>query len=77
MAILPTIDYDASETIPDDLPPSNRQATALTVSPTKTWRFNNRTGRIEDEITDEDALEQFVVKALRTARNRFMIYDHQ
>lgn len=77
MAILPTIEYDASETIPDDLPPSNGQATALTVSPTKTWRFNNRTGRIEDEITDEDALEQFVVKALRTARNRFMIYDHQ
>ena len=45
--------------------------------PSKTYRLNAETGHIEGFIDDDDALQQFIEKALRTARLRFLIYDDQ
>lgn len=81
MTLLPTAPYDEEETyVPEEQINNDINDGVLTVdsvSPTKTWRFNVNTGRIDVIIDDELALEQFVVKALRTARNRFRIYDSQ
>lgn len=41
--------------------------------PTKTYELLN--GRIGGYVDGEDAIKQYVAKAIRTARNRFLIYD--
>lgn len=45
------------------------------VEPSKTWRINLETGRIERFIDGKEAIRQYIRKALMTGRNRFLIYD--
>lgn len=47
------------------------------IQPTKTFRLDRNNGRIVGQIDEVEALEQFIMKALRTARNRYLIYDDQ
>lgn len=47
------------------------------VEPSKTYRLSYETSEIGGLIDGEDALRQFIVKAIRTARFRFLIYDDQ
>lgn len=46
-----------------------------TLQPSKTWRINLETGRIERFIDDTEAIRQYIRKALMTSRNRYLIYD--
>jgi phage baseplate assembly protein W len=47
-------------------------------SPTKTYEFDFDTGEFSTRLIDEDkALRQFIQKAIRTARYRFLIYNGQ
>ena len=59
----------------DDLLGIDNETENKTVLPTKTWKMCLRTQRIVESINDEEALEQFVFKALRTARYRYRIFD--
>lgn len=85
MSILPSNVYNPLDTYvsedvdPENTPQSNdRQRTNMYgVLPTKTWRLDREKGRIVEEIDGELALQQFVMKALRTARNRYLIYNEQ
>lgn len=43
--------------------------------PSKTWRIDLETGRIGGFINGEEAVRQYIRKALMTARNRYLIYD--
>lgn len=46
-------------------------------APSKTYQLNENTNEISGLIDGETALRQFIVKAIRTARFRFLIYDDQ
>ncbi|MEH7521680.1 DUF2634 domain-containing protein [Bacillus sp. JJ1503] len=48
-----------------------------TIEPSKTYRLGYESNEISGLIDGEEALRQFVVKAIRTARFRFLIYDNQ
>ena len=76
MSVLPTQQYNAEDTY---VTQDNGVTTSdlLEIAPTRTWRFDEDTGRIVDVIDDEEALHQFIVKALRTVRYRYPIYDGQ
>lgn len=45
-----------------------------TPEPSKTYRLNMETNEIGGLIDGEEALRQFIEKAIRTARGRFLIY---
>ena len=45
------------------------------IQPSKTWRMDLESGRIGGFIDEEDAIRQYIRKALMTARNRYLIYD--
>lgn len=45
------------------------------IAPSKTWRIDFNTGRIGGQIDGDDAIRQFIRKALTTARSRYLIYD--
>lgn len=49
--------------------------TAQARQPSKTWRIDLANGRIGGFIDGEDAIRQYIRKALTTARNRYLIYD--
>ena len=48
-----------------------------TIGPSKTYRLSYESNEIGGIIDGEEALRQFIVKAIRTARFRFLIYDDQ
>lgn len=50
-------------------------STTQPVQPSKTWRMDLESGRIDGFIDDKDAVRQYIKKALMTARNRYLIYD--
>ena len=45
------------------------------IETSRTWRINLETGRIRTVIDDEEAIRQYIRKALMTSRNRYLIYD--
>lgn len=47
------------------------------IGPSKTYRLNFKTGEIEGIIDDDEAVLQFIQKAIMTARSRFFIYDDE
>lgn len=47
------------------------------IEPSKTYRLGYDTNEISGLIDGEEALRQFIIKAIRTARFRFLIYDNQ
>lgn len=66
MAIIPgTLEATELETI----------NTVPTIEPSKTYALLN--GRIGGTIDGEEAVKQFIAKAIRTARNRFLIYTDE
>ncbi|MGE6488521.1 DUF2634 domain-containing protein [Paenisporosarcina sp. NPDC076898] len=46
-----------------------------TIEPSKTYALLN--GRIGGNIDGEEAIKQFISKAIRTVRNRFLIYNDE
>jgi len=61
------------------LQPTENQSevTAPTPEPSRTYRLDFENGVIGDFIDDDEALRQAIVKAIRTARFRYLIYDDQ
>jgi hypothetical protein len=51
------------------------ETTVVTTEPTKTYKLDFENGVIGDFIDDDEALRQFIYKAIRTARFRYLIYD--
>lgn len=49
--------------------------TIATVEPSKTYALLD--GRIVGTVDGDDAIKQYVAKAIRTARNRFLIYNDE
>lgn len=45
------------------------------IEASRTWRMDLENGRLRTFINDEDAIRQYIRKALMTARNRYLIYD--
>ena len=45
------------------------------MQPSKTWRIDLNSGRIRGHIDGEEAVRQYIRKALMTAHNRYLIYD--
>lgn len=45
------------------------------IEPTKTWAIDFTNGTISGFIDDEDALYQYVIKALMTERDKYAIYS--
>ena len=50
-------------------------STVQPVQPSKTWRMDLESGRIDGFIDDKEAIRQYIRKALMTSRNRYLIYD--
>jgi hypothetical protein len=48
-----------------------------TIAPSKTYRLSYESNQIKGWIDGEDALRQFILKAIKTTRFRFFIYDSQ
>jgi hypothetical protein len=46
-----------------------------TPEPSLTYRLDFENGAIDGLIDEDDALRQFIIKAIRTARFRYLIYD--
>jgi hypothetical protein len=61
----------------DDLTTQTTDDTTVTVGPSKTYLLDVDNGRIGDFIDNEDALRQFIAKAVNTPRLRFLLYDDQ
>jgi Protein of unknown function (DUF2634). len=58
-------------------PIEEQTETMITPEPSKTYKLDFENGVIGDFIDDDEALRQFIVKAIRTARFRYLIYDDQ
>ena len=58
----------------DDLLAQEQEAED-TLEPSKTYRLDIENGRIGGLIDGEEALRQFITKAIMTARNRYIAYD--
>lgn len=43
--------------------------------PSRTWRLDFESGRIGGFIDGDEAIRQYIRKAIQTARNRYLIYD--
>lgn len=61
----------------DDTTVEITEEEVITPQPSKTYRLNAETGHIEGFIDGDDALQQFIAKAIRTPRLRYLIYDDQ
>ncbi|MDQ0154904.1 DUF2634 domain-containing protein [Robertmurraya andreesenii] len=61
------------------LHPIDERSEEVTVrpAPSKTYQLNANTNEIGSLIDGEQAIRQFIVKAVKTARFRFLIYDDQ
>mgnify|MGYP001425792012 CR=1 FL=1 len=61
------------------LQPTENQSevTTTTSEPSRTYKLDFENGVIGDFIDDDEALRQAIVKAIRTARFRYLIYDDQ
>jgi phage baseplate assembly protein W len=53
------------------------EVVATTPEPSLTYRLDFTNGAIGGLIDDDDALRQFIIKAIKTARFRYLIYDDQ
>jgi Protein of unknown function (DUF2634). len=53
------------------------EATPPTPEPSLTYRLDYENGTIGGFIDGDEALRQFVIKAIQTARFRYLIYDDQ
>ena len=51
------------------------ESAVVTSEPSKTWAIDFESGRIRGFIDETEAVRQYVIKALMTARNRYLIYD--
>lgn len=45
------------------------------IESSRTWRMDLENGRLRSFIDDEDAIRQYIRKALMSSRNRYLIYD--
>lgn len=45
------------------------------IESSRTWNMDLENGRLRTFIDDEDAIRQYIRKALMTSRNRYLIYD--
>lgn len=54
---------------------SQTETVGAEIQPSKTWRIDLNSGRIRGHIDGEEAVRQYIRKALMTARNRYLIYD--
>lgn len=45
------------------------------IESSRTWHMDLENGRLRTFIDDEDAIRQYIRKALMTSRNRYLIYD--
>lgn len=54
---------------------SKTETVGAEIQPSKTWRIDLNSGRIRGHIDGEEAVRQYIRKALMTARNRYLIYD--
>lgn len=45
------------------------------IESSRTWRMDLENGRLRTFIDNEDAIRQYIRKALMTSRNRYLIYD--
>lgn len=45
------------------------------VESSRTWRMDLENGRLRTFIDNEEAIRQYIRKALMTSRNRYLIYD--
>ena len=45
------------------------------IESSRTWRMDLENGRLRTFIDDEEAIRQYIRKALMTSRNRYLIYD--
>jgi phage baseplate assembly protein W len=60
----------------DTIDPITDETTEITADmPTKTYAMDFTAGDIGGEVTGLDAIKQYIVKAIKTARFRFSIYD--
>jgi hypothetical protein len=53
------------------------EVVATTPEPSLTYRLDYENGTIGGFIDGDEALRQFVIKAIKTARFRYLIYDDQ
>lgn len=61
------------EEIEDDIPEEDLPE----LLPSKTYKLDFLNGKIGPIIDDEEAIKQFIEKAIRTERNRFFIYSDE
>jgi len=45
------------------------------IESSRTWRMDLENGRLRTFIDNEEAIRQYIRKALMTSRNRYLIYD--
>lgn len=45
------------------------------IETSRTWRMDLENGRLRTFIDNEEAIRQYIRKALMTSRNRYLIYD--
>lgn len=69
MALTP-IDFE----IEDDVTTAEESETTA-VSPSKTWQLDFVNGRLGGVVDGKEAIQQFIYKALMTARERYLIYS--
>lgn len=72
MALTPSNDTAALDEYLDAV---NLADEAASKAPTKTWKLDFERGRIGGFIDGDDALRQYIAKALITPRDRFAIYS--
>jgi len=75
MALIPENDTSALDTFVATV--ETVDDTAANADPSKTYALDFAAGTIGGYIDDDDALRQYVYKALMTARSRFLIYDDE
>lgn len=69
MALTPiNIEVDIDEIVENETQP-------VEIAPSKTWSIDLENGRIGGFVNGEEAIRQYIRKALMTARNRYLIYD--
>ena len=71
MALTPinfTVDVEVDEVVTDDIAQSE---------PSRTWKLDLENGTIGRPIDGKEAIRQFILKAIGTARNRYLIYNDE
>lgn len=54
---------------------TTQEEVATEIQPSKTFALDSENGRIGEYIDGEPAIQQFIRKAINTARNRYLIYS--